>query len=148
MFGTSAGFQAETMWRRLSGLRWIPSYRIDTDGSGKASVKLQASLMNDLVDLKDTLIHLVVGVPNFRFHDVKDPISLNAVAQQTAAVGRRTPGFRGDSRNRLSNMITTQVAGAYEPGGGSTIMSYTARCDQVEATVKAARAFTACELRR
>ncbi|MEE9391284.1 MAG: hypothetical protein V3W41_02135 [Planctomycetota bacterium] len=102
-----------------SGLRWIPSYQIDVDGEGKAAVKLQASFMNDLIDLDDTLVHLVVGVPNFRFHDVKDPISLNAVAQQTAAAGRRTPGYRGDARSLASNFITTQVAGGYVPAAGN-----------------------------
>ena len=43
------------------GLRWIPSYRVDVDGQGKARVKLQATLVNDLVDLNDVTVRLVVG---------------------------------------------------------------------------------------
>src|SRR5262249_50697708 len=49
------------------GLRWIPSYRVDIDGAGKARVKMEATLVNDLIDLDDATVHLVVGVPRFEF---------------------------------------------------------------------------------
>jgi hypothetical protein len=58
------------------GIRWIPSYRIDIDGKGRATVKLQATLINELVDLDNVDAHLVVGVPSFAFKDTPDPISL------------------------------------------------------------------------
>lgn len=58
------------------GLRWIPSYKLDIDGEGRARVQLQAALQNDLIDLVDATVHLVVGVPSFRFADLIDPIAL------------------------------------------------------------------------
>ena len=33
------------------GLRWIPGYRSTLDGKGKAAIKLQATLVNELTDL-------------------------------------------------------------------------------------------------
>src|SRR5262245_37525263 len=33
------------------GVRWIPSYQVEIDGAGKAAVKLQATLLNELTDL-------------------------------------------------------------------------------------------------
>ena len=47
------------------GLRWIPSYRVDLDGKGKAQVRLQATLLNELVDLQGATVQLVIGVPSF-----------------------------------------------------------------------------------
>ena len=58
------------------GIRWIPSYRVDIDGKGKAVIKLQATLINELTDLVDVKAHLVIGVPSFAFKDTPDPISL------------------------------------------------------------------------
>lgn len=63
------------------GIRWIPSYRIEIDGEGNAVFKLQATLINEMVDLKGVKTHLVIGVPSFAFKDTVDPISL----QQTVA---------------------------------------------------------------
>ncbi len=87
------------------GIRWIPSYRIDIDGDGNAVVKLQATLINELTDLKDVKANLVIGVPSFAFKDVVDPISLNDT------VARLSRHFREDSRTALalSNSIMTQV---------------------------------------
>lgn len=96
------------------GLRWIPAYRIDIDGEGKAKVQLQATLVNDLIDLDRTTVHLVIGVPKFEFAGLVDPIALqNEVAQ----VATRTR----DSRlsNMLSNSLMTQSAG-YQVMGEST----------------------------
>ncbi|HCO94906.1 MAG TPA: hypothetical protein DIU00_13300, partial [Phycisphaerales bacterium] len=63
------------------GIRWIPNYRIDIDGKGNATVKLQATIINELADVEDVKAHLVIGVPRFAFENTPDPISL----QQTVA---------------------------------------------------------------
>ncbi len=86
------------------GLRWIPAYRIDIDGEGKAKVQLQATLVNDLIDLDRTTVHLVIGVPKFEFAGLVDPISLQNEVAQVAARTR-------DSRfsNMLSNSLMTQA---------------------------------------
>ncbi len=104
------------------GLRWIPSYRVNIDGEGKATVILQATLVNELVDLENTKTHLVIGVPSFLFQDNVDPISLQrTVAQlesQMNRQGRQQFGY-------LSNAIMTQqIAMPYQyeqsqPSAGS-----------------------------
>src|SRR5262249_38748631 len=42
-----------------NGLRWIPSYRIDVDGAGRAHVRLEATIVDDLADLDHAAVHLV-----------------------------------------------------------------------------------------
>jgi hypothetical protein len=88
------------------GIRWIPSYRIDIDGKGNASIKLQATIVNELADVKDVKAHLVIGVPKFTFENTVDPISL----QQTVAQLSRH--FRPDSQSAFafSNAIMAQQA--------------------------------------
>ncbi len=104
------------------GLRWIPSYRVNIDGKGKATVILQATLVNELVDLKNTKTHLVIGVPSFLFKDNVDPISLqHTVAQIESQMNRQGR----NQFNYLSNSIMTQqIAMPYQheqtqPNAGS-----------------------------
>ena len=87
------------------GVRWIPNYRVDIDGNGNATVKLQATIINELADVEDIKAHLVIGVPKFAFENTPDPISL----QQTAAQLSRH--FRPDSQAAyaFSNMIMSQA---------------------------------------
>lgn len=89
------------------GLRWIPSYRVTLDGSGKARVQLQATLVNELVDLENVTANLVVGVPTFAFKETVDPMAL----QESVA---RLGGYFGSgsaSGYALSNAIMSQTAG-------------------------------------
>jgi hypothetical protein len=88
------------------GFRWIPSYRVVLDGKGKAVVQLQATLVNDLVDLENVTVHLVVGVPSFVGKGQLDPIALQAAI--TDAVSRMPPG---QMQQFLSNAIQTQAGG-------------------------------------
>ncbi len=99
------------------GLRWIPAYELDIDGAGKAEVRFEATLVDDLVDLRDATVHLVIGVPRFEFADWVDPISLQEVA---ADVARQTQSADRFS-SFLSNAIMTQssafaVQGEPAPG--------------------------------
>ncbi len=97
------------------GLRWIPSYKVDIDGAGKAKVHLQGTLVNDLIDLADVTVNLVIGVPKFEFKGLNDPISLqNEMAQVSAHQ-------RVDMRisNGISNSVMSQSAGFVEEGGPS-----------------------------
>jgi hypothetical protein len=102
------------------GIRWIPAYRVEIDGKGKAVLKLQACIINELADLNDIKAHLVVGVPNFAFKEAVDPISFQEAAASLSG------HFRADNRTAyaFSNAIMSQVS-AYEqrsipaPGAGS-----------------------------
>ncbi|MFO1031325.1 MAG: hypothetical protein U1F60_09610 [Planctomycetota bacterium] len=90
------------------GLRWIPAYKLEIDGAGKAVVQFEATLVNDLVDLDGVTVNLVVGVPKFEFEGLLDPISLQHEMAQVAAAGRD----RHESRNVFANsMMTQSVAG-------------------------------------
>jgi hypothetical protein len=100
------------------GLRWIPAYRIDIDGAGSAAVRMEATLVNDLIDLQGATVHLVVGVPRFEFAGLVDPISLQ---QEVAAVAARAPR-QAQVAQMLSNSLMSQTvawsgeAAAPEPG--------------------------------
>src|SRR5688572_25323188 len=88
------------------GLRWIPEYRIDVDGAGRAKVRLQATLIDDLADLDHASVHLVVGVPKFDFGGEIDPMALGADAAEVASRMAQSSRFvRG-----LSNAIQSQTA--------------------------------------
>jgi hypothetical protein len=62
------------------GIRWIPAYRVEVKGSPikEAKLELEANLINELTDLKDTEMYFVVGVPHFLFQDTMSPLSMNA----------------------------------------------------------------------
>jgi hypothetical protein len=88
------------------GVRWIPGYKVNINDKGKAAIKLQATLINELTDLKDATVNLVIGVPTFAFKDTPDPIAL----QQVAA--RLSRYFQSGSQSAygFSNAIMTQAA--------------------------------------
>lgn len=88
------------------GIRWIPAYRVEVKGDPikEAKLELEAMLVNDLTDMKNTDVYFVVGVPSFLFQNEISPLSLN-----TGFAGVNT-GFRRD-QGYLSNAIMTQRAG-------------------------------------
>jgi len=89
-----------------NGLRWIPSYRVTIGGAGKARVELQATLVNELVDLDGVTANLVVGVPTFAFKNSVDPMALQETVAQLGAF------FDSGSASgyAMSNAIMSQVA--------------------------------------
>ena len=103
------------MFYLQKGVRWIPSYQVDLDGTAKATVKLEATLLNELCDLQNVAVNLVVGVPTFQFKDTLDPIALNQ------KVAQLSPYFDQQSAigSNFSNSIMTQVPRMTEvrPGG-------------------------------
>ncbi|MFY9345424.1 MAG: hypothetical protein WAT39_23230 [Planctomycetota bacterium] len=104
--GAGAGARVGVMYVQR-GLRWIPAYRFDIDGAGKAAVQFEATLVNDLVDLDHATVNLVIGVPKFEFQGLVDPIALQQEGAQVAAQMREQQFFS----NALSNSLMTQVAG-------------------------------------
>ncbi len=88
------------------GIRWIPAYKFVIDGKGRATVQLEATVINELADLDDVTTNLVVGVPSFAFADTADPIGLGQTVAQLS------PLFRQDAPTQFafSNAIMSQVA--------------------------------------
>lgn len=90
------------------GMRWIPSYKVDLDGKGAATVKLQATLINELADLEDATVNLVIGVPTFDFAGNVDPMALQQTMVQLSQYFQ--PGNASGQMGNLSNAMMSQVA--------------------------------------
>lgn len=95
------------------GIRWIPSYKITINGDGTAQVKLQATLLNEMIDLEDVTAHLVIGVPTFAFKDTISPLALQKAAAELSQYFEEG----GQTAYAFSNSIMTQTArmGEYRP---------------------------------
>jgi hypothetical protein len=87
------------------GLRWIPGYRITIDGNGAARVELQATLVNELIDLDDVTMNLVIGAPSFAFAGTPDPIGLQ---EQIAQLGRHFDP-RAQTGQAMGQALMTQA---------------------------------------
>jgi hypothetical protein len=88
------------------GIRWIPSYKITLDGNGHAQVQLQATLVNELIDLHDVTANLVIGVPSFAFAGQTDPIGLQQTLTQLSPYFQQ----RAATAYAMSNAIMSQAA--------------------------------------
>ena len=92
------------------GIRWIPSYRIVLRNDGFADIRLQATLVNELVGLEGAEVKLVVGVPSFLFQDTVDPLSGSTTLSGSS---QGLSQYFLDGRNErygLSNALVTQVS--------------------------------------
>jgi hypothetical protein len=95
-----------TMGYLENGLGWTPSYLVSLRDDKTALMTMQAVVLDDAEDLKDTDVFFVVGVPNFAFAQIPSPMAL----QQTlldfiqAANRRDTSGFA----SRYSNALMAQ----------------------------------------
>jgi len=103
------------------GIRWVPEYKINIDGNGLAHVKMQATIVNDLVDLKDVTFHLVVGVPTFSFKDNTDPIALQGAI--VATLDQLQGQYR--TASMLSNSIMSQAPMMRDEGAAAESSSPT-----------------------
>jgi hypothetical protein len=96
------------------GIRGIPNYKVAIDGKGQATVRLQATLINELTDLEDVTTNLVIGVPTFAFANTTDPIALQQTAAQLSQYfvqpGTLGNNFDNGSSQAMSNSIMTQTA--------------------------------------
>lgn len=103
------------------GIRWIPAYRVELKGDPvkEAKLELEANVINELTDLKETEMNFVVGVPHFLFQDLMSPLSINTAF---AGVSSYFQSGRGGA-NTYSNALMTQVASrsdsAYREGSPS-----------------------------
>ncbi len=87
------------------GIRWIPAYRVEVKGEPikEAKLELEAMLVNDLTDLKNSDVYFVVGVPSFMFQNEISPLSLNSTFAGVSTGFRRDAGYN-------SNAIMSQVS--------------------------------------
>ncbi len=92
------------------GIRWIPSYKIELGVDGIAVVKLQATLINELIDLENASVQLVVGVPSFKFKETLDPIAGTSANADTSSELSAYFAHGSQSAHAMSNAMMTQVA--------------------------------------
>jgi hypothetical protein len=95
-----------TMGYLEHGLGWTPSYLVSLQDDKTALITMQAVLVNDAEDLKDTDLFFVVGVPNFAYANVPSPMAL----QQSLLEFMQAASRRDDTNGRYSNAITGQMA--------------------------------------
>jgi hypothetical protein len=90
------------------GIRWIPAYRVEVKGSPvkEAKLELEAMLINELTDLKNSEVFFVVGVPHFLFQEQMSPLSMNTAFAGVSSYF--SAGTRGNRRDTYSNAIMTQ----------------------------------------
>ncbi len=97
------------------GIRWIPAYRVEVKGTPvkEAKLELEAMLINELTDLKDSEVYFVVGVPHFLFQETMSPLSMNtAFAGVSSYFGSGAGRGRRDSySNAISSQISSQADG-------------------------------------
>ena len=90
------------------GIRWIPAYRVEVKGSPvkEAKLELEATLINELADLKNSEVYFVVGVPHFLFQESMSPLSMNTAFAGVSSYFQRGAG--NSRRDSFSNAIMTQ----------------------------------------
>lgn len=90
------------------GVRWIPTYRVELgerEKSPRATMALQGEILNEAEDFSATPIHLVVGVPNFRFREIVSPLVLEQTLRH--ALRQAAPQLMGPG-TMMSNSLFTQ----------------------------------------
>lgn len=97
-----------TMGYLEHGMGWTPSYLISLQDDKKAQITMQAVLVNDAEDLKNTDLFFVVGVPNFAYSNIPSPMAL----QQNLLEFMQAAARKDDMSNaRYSNALTGQMIG-------------------------------------
>jgi hypothetical protein len=92
------------------GIRWIPAYRVEAKGTPvkEAKLELEAMIINEMTDLKNSEVYFVVGVPHFLFQDSMSPLSMNSAFSGVSSYFE--PGAGNSRRDSMSNAIMSQVA--------------------------------------
>jgi hypothetical protein len=92
------------------GIRWIPAYRVEAKGTPIKEVKLEleAMIINELTDLKNSEVYFVVGVPHFLFQESISPLSMNSAFSGVSSYFQAGAG--SNRRDSMSNAIMSQVA--------------------------------------
>ena len=64
------------------GVTWAPGYAVDITNPDKLTLASKATVMNDLLDLKNVPARLITGFPNMQFKDILDPFTANMPGDQ------------------------------------------------------------------
>ena len=100
------------------GISWYPQYRIDLFDDETANLTFRAEVGNDAEDIENSEVNFVVGVPNFQFSRMQDPLfyfaSMDGFNRNFAGgMGNANQGFlqaRADVAQEFSNVISYETA--------------------------------------
>jgi len=103
-----------TLTYMRKGISWLPSYGVMLGPEGRARMRLDATLINDVADLEA----FVVGVPNFILQDMLSPSSVRLTWEGLSSYFSQggPPGGGGYSQLMVSQMAN--VAGPRMGEGG------------------------------
>jgi hypothetical protein len=102
--GADAAVPASISYLR-NGVSWMPEYSIELLDKEKARLTMQATLINDGEELRDTSVRFTVGYPNFQFSHLPDPMTLQLTLQDFLA--RLNGG--GSDEGRFANVTSQMV---------------------------------------
>jgi hypothetical protein len=98
-----------TMGYLEKGLGWSPAYVVSLKDEKTAQLTMQAVVVNDVEELKNTDLFFVVGYPNFAFAEVPSPMTLQqTLAQYIGSLNRGGSDY--GSAGRLSNAMRQAAA--------------------------------------
>ena len=103
-----------TMGYLEHGLGWTPSYLVSLQDEKTAQITMQAVLVNDAEDLKDTDFFFVVGVPNFAYSNIPSPMALQQSLLEFMQAASRREDISGRYSNALMAQKTAGDISAYE----------------------------------
>jgi hypothetical protein len=117
-----------TMGYLEHGLGWTPSYLVSLQDDKKAQVTMQAVLVDDAEDLKNTDLFFVVGVPNFAYSNIPSPMAL----QQSLLEFMQAAAKKDDMSARYSNAVTGQMIGGIIGGEAEGAPSLTSNTEELQ----------------
>jgi hypothetical protein len=98
------------------GISWTPAYLLTLLSDTEAALKLQAEVINDVEDIKDTEINFVVGIPNFKY--ANQPATLNTWTQFVQRLSSRLGYDNRFSNAKVPAQVYSEEAN-YEMGAGA-----------------------------
>ena len=97
-----------TLFFIIKGIRWIPDYKIELTSFTEANLRMSATVLNEVLNIKDAPVRLMIGYPNFAFGDTVSPLTLRDARHALSSFFR--PPINGPNQNYLSNAIMSQRA--------------------------------------
>ncbi len=117
-----------TMGYLEHGMGWTPSYLVSLQDDSKARITMQAVLVNDAEDLRNTDLFFVVGVPNFAYSNVPSPMAL----QQGLLDFMQAAAKKDDMSSRYSNAIMGQAVSGMIDFKAQTAPEFTSTTEELE----------------
>jgi hypothetical protein len=103
------------------GVSWMPEYSVVLVDGEHAKLTMQATLIDDTEDLRDTDVRFAVGYPNFEFANVGSPLapkqSLDAFLGSLSGGRTYSNSNSNITSNVMTNMTTQNVVFSNETAG-------------------------------